>query len=134
MKKFLFRFRHKLPSLLILLSAAAFVITQGCPIKSLTGISCPGCGMTRALSALMKFDFPLAFEMHPLVFLLPIAVLVYFLRRLIPKRIISLFCIFALILLTTVYIIRLTGQSAVVCADFESGIIYRLFSRINQII
>lgn len=41
------------------------IILYKCPIKYLTGFSCPGCGMTRAL-IMMFYDIRGAFYMHPL--------------------------------------------------------------------
>lgn len=107
---------------------AAFYLTFGCPIRFFTGISCPGCGMSRAVLALLRLDFALAAEMHPLVFLLPVAAAVYLLRRRIPKKAMTALCISALVLLTAVYFVRLNGQSDIVYADFESGLIYKIFS------
>lgn len=40
-----------------------------CPLRYLTGISCPLCGMTRAHLAALQLDFPTAFHYHPLFFL-----------------------------------------------------------------
>jgi hypothetical protein len=37
-----------------------------CPLKSLTGVPCPGCGTTRAALALAHFDFAAAFAVSPL--------------------------------------------------------------------
>ena len=37
-----------------------------CPVKLLTGIPCPGCGMTRALFYLFAGNWALSFQMHPL--------------------------------------------------------------------
>ena len=42
-----------------------------CPFRFFFGISCPGCGMTRALLAALRLDFAAAFSYHPLFFLLP---------------------------------------------------------------
>lgn len=106
---------------------AVFYLSFGCPARLLTGISCPGCGMSRAVEALIKLDFASAFEMHPLVFALPIAAVVYFMRRMIPKRVMIALCVLALSLLLIVYIIRMSHQGTVVYADFESGLIYKLF-------
>lgn len=39
----------------------------GCPIWFSTGISCPGCGMSRAVLLLLSGHFQAAFRMHPLV-------------------------------------------------------------------
>ena len=40
----------------------------GCPIRFSTGISCPGCGMSRAVLLLLSGHFQAAFQMHPLVY------------------------------------------------------------------
>lgn len=41
-----------------------------CPFALFTGTACPGCGMTRAASYLVKGDLGAAFAYHPLVVLL----------------------------------------------------------------
>lgn len=46
---------------------SAFSFGWICPVLFLTGIPCPGCGMTRALSALLAFDFPASFYWHPML-------------------------------------------------------------------
>jgi len=38
-----------------------------CPFALLTGMACPGCGMTRAASYLVRGDFSTALTYHPLV-------------------------------------------------------------------
>jgi hypothetical protein len=38
-----------------------------CPFALTTGTACPGCGLTRAASYLVKGDFGMAFLYHPLV-------------------------------------------------------------------
>lgn len=53
----------------------------GCPIQWFTGISCPGCGMSRALFALLRGDFRLAFTFHPLIYVAIPAVLYLFLGK-----------------------------------------------------
>lgn len=47
-----------------------------CPIKFITGISCAGCGMSRAWMAFLQLDIAKAFAYHPLFGLVPIAVIV----------------------------------------------------------
>ncbi len=37
-----------------------------CPVFRVTGLRCPGCGMTRALLALVRGDVAAAFGHHPL--------------------------------------------------------------------
>jgi len=107
-----------------------FYLSLGCPFRLLSGISCPGCGMSRAVVSLLSLDFNQAFTMHPLVFCLPFAVLIYFKRKSIPEKVMTTLCVFALILLLAVYLIRMAQGSTVVYADFESGLIYKLFHNI----
>ena len=51
-----------------------------CPIKYITGISCAGCGMSRAWIALLHFNIHDAFKYHPLFFLPPVVVIVMLLK------------------------------------------------------
>lgn len=58
-----------------------------CPIKFVTGISCAGCGMSRAWISLLKGNFMEAFHYHPL-FLLPVpALLLFLIRKKISKKV-----------------------------------------------
>ena len=41
-----------------------------CPFNALTGLACPGCGMTRALLLVSQLQWLPALRMNPLVFLL----------------------------------------------------------------
>lgn len=82
--------------LLILFGAVAFGSWR-CPILAVTGHPCPGCGMTRALTALLRLDFAAAWGYHPMLFLLlPAAALslVGLLRRWSPRRQILLWGVF----------------------------------------
>ena len=51
-----------------------------CPIKYITGISCAGCGMSRAWIALLHFNIHEAFMYHPLFFLPPVVVIFMLLK------------------------------------------------------
>ena len=57
-------------------------ITSLCPIKALTGLNCPGCGITRMFVALFHGNIYQAFRYNPLVFIeLPIIAILILLYR-----------------------------------------------------
>lgn len=53
----------------------AVVSGMGCIWHRLFGIICPGCGMTRAVVALINGDITAAFYYHPMVWSLPIIII-----------------------------------------------------------
>lgn len=40
-----------------------------CPVRFVTGLKCPGCGVTHMCLALMRLDFAMAFMANPALFL-----------------------------------------------------------------
>lgn len=48
------------------------VVGLPCPVRQLTGIICPGCGMSRAWLAVLRLDFAAAFWYHPLFLSVPV--------------------------------------------------------------
>ena len=40
-----------------------------CPFYLLTGLNCPGCGVSRMCLALLRLDFPAAFAANPVILL-----------------------------------------------------------------
>ena len=48
-----------------------FAVGITCPIKYLTGVSCAGCGMTRAWVHALTFRFPEAFGYNPVFWIVP---------------------------------------------------------------
>ena len=57
-----------------------------CPMVSITGFPCPGCGMTRAVFGVLRGNFALAWKMHPFVYVLGGYVLVFAFRRYIMQK------------------------------------------------
>lgn len=60
---------------------ALYLLDIGCVFRLMTGIPCPGCGMTRAWLAALRFDFSAAIAYHPLFWAVPIALVLAFVRE-----------------------------------------------------
>lgn len=73
------RLRQKLlfTALLALIILGMYLLQTGCIIQRIVGIPCPGCGMTRAVAALLRGDVPGALQFHGMVWSLPVVYLVY---------------------------------------------------------
>ena len=58
----------------MLIYAAVLYLIPGisCPILSITGTQCPGCGMTRALFSALMLNFRQAFEYHFMFWSVPV--------------------------------------------------------------
>lgn len=58
---------------LLLIGYAVIVITTGksipCFVHLLTGLQCPGCGISRMLISMLYGDFHTAFSFHPFLFI-----------------------------------------------------------------
>lgn len=64
-------------SILVVLVAAMYLLKIPCPLNRITGIPCPGCGMTRAYLSLLRLDFAAAFRFNPMFWSVPILLLLY---------------------------------------------------------
>lgn len=114
-----------------LLILAAYVLGIGCPIKYMTGISCPGCGMTRAVVECIHLDFIRAWYYHPLFFTLPIIIIVLFFWAKIPSRIRKTMMIACIVAYIAVYFIRLFFvKDTVVTIDVGQGFIALVIKKI----
>ena len=60
---------RRLITLLLAAAGILLLLDVGCLFRHITGIPCPGCGMTRAQLAALRLDFRAAFWYHPLWFL-----------------------------------------------------------------
>ncbi len=109
-----------------------FALGITCPIKFVTGISCAGCGMTRACLHALRLDFSAAFSYHPLWVALPVVAFLLLLckRKGYRKAFHGVLILFAAAMLG-VYLVRLIGtDSDVVVWDPPSGAFYRWFHAI----
>ena len=73
-----------------------------CPFKLITGIDCPGCGMTRAFKATVRLDFASAFEYHPLFWLIGLEAALYLFVTYILKKKINQKALIVIAVLTAV--------------------------------
>ena len=103
-----------------------------CPIRFLTGISCAGCGMSRAWMSLLRLDIPAAFSYHPL-FWLPIpGAAVLLLRRKLSDRLFKGCLGAACVLFITVYLFRLfSPEDQIVVFQPSQGLIARISSGLS---
>ena len=58
-----------------------------CLFHELTGLLCPGCGVTRMIFSLINFDIAKAFHYNPLVFILLIGYILYIIINIISLKI-----------------------------------------------
>ena len=111
--------------------AVMLALGISCPIKHLTGVSCFGCGMTRACLSALRLDLAAAFYYHPLWFAVPIAapiLIIFFIKR---KRT-AFYSVVAVCAaaFACVYLYRLLcGEGDVVVWEIEKGMIYRMISK-----
>ena len=114
----------------LLAAAAALLLVYHCPFRYIFGVSCPGCGMTRALVAAVFSDLETAFGFHPLFPLLVPAALWIGLRacgllHMPRKRETAYILAFAGVFIL-VYLVRLLCGDPVIAPDSESGLLFRL--------
>jgi len=104
-----------------------------CPIKYITGISCAGCGMSRAWMAFLHLDIAKAFAYHPLFWLVPIAVIVLLCKSKINIKIYKIIIFTIIIMFAIVYMCRLiwSGDDVVVFEP-ENNILFRIIRIINS--
>lgn len=123
---------HSIKILCLISITALFFLFSGigCPIRWLTGISCPGCGITRAMLALLRLDFSAAFACHPLFWFLPPA----FVYIIIGKHPLlgsdkneKYFLIFVILITIAVYLFRLFfTENNIVFIDLHQGFMLKL--------
>ena len=63
--------------MVLVFAGGCYVWNLPCIIKSLTGVSCPGCGMTQAFLAAIRLDFATAFAHHKMFWSLPVLYLCF---------------------------------------------------------
>ena len=134
MKSILKRYRDKilLALAVIAIYAVMFLVGITCPIKYLTGISCPGCGMSRACMSALKLDFLAAFHYHPLWIVLPFAAALLIFFKITKKRLafdVTLYACTAIMIGVWLYRMIFAGADVVVFEP-QNSIIVKLMQKI----
>ncbi len=116
----------------ILLIAVIMKLFYKCPIACFFGISCPGCGMTRALIAAAQLDFERAFYYHPLfplVIILIIAAGVIYVKKIqLSSRVKIIITVVLSAIFFSVYLYRLFHGSDIVKIDWEYTVWYKILN------
>lgn len=103
-----------------------------CPIKFITGISCAGCGMSRAWMAFLQLDIAKAFAYHPLFWLVPIAVIVLLCKSKINIKIYKIFMFTIAGAFVIVYLYRMfIGTGDIVVFEPQNNILFRIIRKLN---
>lgn len=103
-----------------------------CPIKYITGISCAGCGMSRAWIALLHFNIHEAFMYHPLFFLPPVVVIVMLLKYKINIKFYKIFMFTMAGAFVIVYLYRMfIGTGDIVVFEPQNNILFRIIRKLN---
>ena len=126
MKKYL----KQLPIIITVLAIVfALYYYIGCPIRFLTGMPCPGCGMRHALMYLLMGNVDSALSWHPLIFIMPIILLIIIFYRRFSSGSIIFLAIICVILFVGVYIYRvLDPNDLIIKDDFSQTIWHRWFN------
>lgn len=64
-------------SLFVAIAILLQVSSIGCPIKFITGMSCPGCGLTRAWESVLFLNIGDAVRFHPFFWVVPLVFLAF---------------------------------------------------------
>lgn len=103
-----------------------------CPIKYITGISCAGCGMSRAWIALLHFNIHEAFMYHPLFFLPPVVVIFMLLKSKINIKFYKIFIFTMAGAFVIVYLYRMfIGTGDIVVFEPQNNILFRIIRKLN---
>lgn len=105
-----------------------------CPIKFITGISCPGCGMTRAwLSLLLRGDLEAAFHYHPLFWILIPGVPLFLCRHRFSEMTRKTVSYMLILLFFAVYAFRMASpENTIVVFRPEDGLIGRILAAAGE--
>ena len=114
---------------IVALVATMWVFNVPCPIKHVTGISCAGCGMSRAFVSAISLNFADAFRYHPLwVIVVPVSIALAILGAKEKKRAAGILVAAVVVVFLAIWIIRIVSGDDIVRVDLADSAIARLFN------
>lgn len=106
------------------------ILGIGCPIKFVTGISCMGCGMTRAWLSVLRLDLKSAFYYHPAFWLPPPVLLLLYIKNKKNIKYYKFFMFTAITIFVIIYIVRLIWSDGdIVVFQPENNILSRTIQK-----
>ncbi len=104
-----------------------------CPIRFVTGISCAGCGMSRAWLSLLRGDIRMAFYYHPLFLLPVVALLVWIFKNKLPQALYRFIMFTIVLLFVIIYMYRMiVVKGDIVVFEPENNILFRIIRQIKE--
>ncbi len=121
------RERIKIGFYILIIYIILSLLHIGCPMRFITGISCPGCGMTRAVLSALHLDFHSAFYYHPLFFITPFMLFLFLFEDFIKPKLLKISWAVIIISFLVVYFLRLLiQQNNIVTIDISNSIVIKL--------
>lgn len=118
---------------IIIFYAILFSLGITCPIKAVMGVSCPGCGMSRAWLSFLRLKPGLAFDYHPLFPLPAIFALGYIFRDKLPRWFKKLGLVIIITLFFLVYLWRMKDPNdKVVVFRPKQSIVYQAYRGLGK--
>lgn len=102
-----------------------------CPIKWITGISCAGCGMSRAWVSVFHLNIERAMYYHPLFGLPPVILIVYLFKKKINVKFYKVFMFTSLALFVIVYLFRIFEGGSIVVFKPQENLLFRILGKFN---
>lgn len=125
--------KDKLKHILNFLGILVILIILGyaCPFQYFLGISCPGCGMTRAWMSALQLNFHQAMYFHPLFLLVPFMGIAMVFPEKFPPKLIKYFWAVIISIFIIVYIYRLFSPNIdIIYIDLNKGIVITYLKKI----
>ncbi|NCB91232.1 MAG: DUF2752 domain-containing protein [Clostridia bacterium] len=119
--------------ILALICIVYYIVTwfTGCPIRYFLGISCPGCGMTRAWLSILHLDFAHAFHCHPLFLLAPFIAAAFVFDDWIDFKKYRWLILLVGVIFVLVYLVRMIWfPSEIIAFEPENGLIGHIMTNV----